>query len=65
MQWQRHKTLPYSFMQEGRGVQVRGQYVANCHVAKSSRKARDPAIASRLWDVSCKLAGVNTSEQLA
>lgn len=36
--------------------EVAGQYVADGSVKKSSKLSYDPALARRLWDVSCQLA---------
>ena len=35
-----------------------GQYFVDCRVGRVSREARDPSVASRLWDVSAKMTGL-------
>eukprot|EP00884_Botryococcus_braunii_P008599 jgi/Botrbrau1/17740/Bobra.0127s0005.1 len=44
---------------------VRGQYIANKRVANPSGSAQDLSTSARLWDVSCDLADVVTSPNLA
>jgi len=38
---------------------VAGAYVSDCAVKPMARAAEDPAACARLWDVSCKLAGMD------
>lgn len=44
--------------------QVAGRYVANKRVTQSSRRARDPVLAARLWEESCRLTGVPLQPEL-
>ena len=35
-----------------------GRYFADCKLAQESKLARDEKTASRLWDLSCQLTGI-------
>ena len=39
---------------------VSGQYFANSTPQRSSARSYDEAVAARLWDVSCRLTGIDT-----
>ena len=38
-----------------------GRYFADCQLAEETELARDEKIASQLWDLSCKLTGVENA----
>jgi hypothetical protein len=47
-----------------RSRQVAGRYVANKRVTRPSRRARDPVLAARLWEESCRLTGLPLQPEL-
>jgi retinol dehydrogenase-12 len=44
------------------GARVTGQYFVRCRVATPSRRARDPELARRLWEVSEEICGVSAAD---
>ncbi len=42
-------------------AQVAGQYVAGGKLATPARQAENTATANELWDVTCKLTGIQSS----